>query len=283
MNGGMEFPPNFKRLDGYLTGAWFAVARRAAAIFNRLIPGKQLAAVLLVANDRTRRALPGSSSGSIVRLVENGIDLSLWSPPNKERASGPVRFIYIGRLIDLKAVDLLIEAFGRIEPHAGVTLAIVGDGPLRQHLEYLARDLIAKGSVQFTGWLSQSLCAARLQEADALVLPSVWECGGAVVLEAMASARPVIALDWGGPADYVDPTCGILIAPTSRGGIIRDLADAMARLAASEELREAMGRAGRERAVRFFDWESKVTRILEIYDQVLRKRDLPVARGAART
>ena len=42
-----------------------------------------------------------------------------------------------------------------------------------------------------------------------------------------------------------------------------------------------MGRAGRERAVQLFDWESKVTRILEIYEQVLRKEDLPVATGAS--
>ena len=143
---------------------------------------------MLVANDRTRRALRAGVHGAIENLVENGIDLSLWSPPRGERASGPVRFIYIGRLIDWKGVDLLLEAFARMDPAADATLTVVGDGPIRQQLENQASDLIVKGTVQFAGWLSQPECATRLQEADVLVLPSVYECGGAVVLEAMASA-----------------------------------------------------------------------------------------------
>ncbi len=71
----------------------------------------------------------------------------------------------------------------------------------------------AAGTIQFAGWLSQSDCKVRLNAADCLVLPSLFECGGAVVLEAMALGKPVIATAWGGPLDYLDADCGILVQP----------------------------------------------------------------------
>ncbi|MEG4272912.1 MULTISPECIES: glycosyltransferase [unclassified Microcoleus] len=56
-------------------------------------------------------------------------------------------------------------------------------------------------SVVFSGWLSQGECALKMQQAHAMVFPSVRECGPAVVMEAMAVGWPVIATNWGGPAD----------------------------------------------------------------------------------
>jgi glycosyltransferase involved in cell wall biosynthesis len=159
-----------------------------------------------------------------------------------------------------------------------MSLAIVGDGIERQQLERLAADLGLRGDarqagkVHFAGWLPQEACAALLQEADALVLPSLHECGGAVVLEAMAMAMPVIATNWGGPADYLDSSCGILVPPTSRAGLVEGLSDALQVLAKQPDLRTAMGRVGRQKVVDHFDWEVKVDRIVEAYEQVGRPR-----------
>jgi glycosyltransferase involved in cell wall biosynthesis len=100
-----------------------------------------------------------------------------------------------------------------------------------------------------------------------MVLPSLLECGGAVVLEAMAMGLPVIATNWGGPADYLDSTCGFLIDPTSKEAFVNGLTDAMIKLSLSPELRLSMGRAGLERVQKYFDWDRKVDRILEIYQE----------------
>jgi glycosyltransferase involved in cell wall biosynthesis len=123
------------------------------------------------------------------------------------------------------------------------------------------------GRVHFAGWMSQADCARFLGDADALVLPSLLECGGAVVLEAMAVGLPVIASAWGGPMDYLDAECGVLVPVESRPGFVAGLAEAMARLAGDAALREHMGRAGRRRVVEEFDWEVKVDRMLRLYAQ----------------
>ena len=113
--------------------------------------------------------------------------------------------------------------------------------------------------------MSQQECARRLQRADVLVLPSLFECGGAVVLEAMAMGVPVIATAWGGPLDYLDETCGILVRPDSRQALVAGFATAMKTLAESPQLRDAMGRAGCARARQHFDWERKIDQMLKIF------------------
>ena len=96
----------------------------------------------------------------------------------------------------------------------------------------------------FAGFLSQGECAERLAASHALILNSLWECGGAVVLEAMAMQLPVIASDWGGPADYLDETCGILVTPTPRHDFATRLADAIITLSKDQKLCQRIGEAG---------------------------------------
>jgi glycosyltransferase involved in cell wall biosynthesis len=119
--------------------------------------------------------------------------------------------------------------------------------------------------VVFLGWLTQEECATRLSAAVALILPSLYECGGAVVLEAMAMSKPVIATKWGGPADYLDQSCGILIEPESQQEVVNGFARAMHELIASPELCASLGSAGRARLVRHFDWEKKVDQVMLLY------------------
>ena len=277
MNGGMEYPANFKRHRGIVEQAMLRLGRWSAAALNRLIPGKREAALLLVANERTRRALPVGVCREVVELVENGVDLTLWRPTTVVAPLGgiamPATFVFLGRLVAWKAVDLLIEAFKTASASAPMRLLVIGDGAERTALERLAalHGLLGQpgdehGKVTFMGWLPQPVCADHLQRADCLVLPSLLECGGAVVLEAMSMGKAVIATAWGGPLDYLDPSCGILVPPSDRTALIAGLAAAMVRLARDPRERIAMGTRGREKVLRDYDWEVKVDRMLELYE-----------------
>lgn len=150
-----------------------------------------------------------------------------------------------------------------------MTLDTVGDGPERAALEALASQEGLGEAVRFHGFLLQADAAAILRNRDALILNSLFECGGAVVLEAMACGLPVIASAWGGPPDYLDESCGLLVDSGPPETFPDRLAQAIATLAAHPDRARRMGRAGRARILAEFDWDRKVDRILEIFDEVV--------------
>jgi len=267
MNGGMTYPPGFVDWQSGGEQQMVAAARAAANLANRAIPGKRRAALLLVANRRTRNALPAGAP--VEEMVENGVDMERFTLAARPARSGPPRFAFVGRLIRLKAVDILIEALARARRVQPMLLDIFGDGPERSSLERLAGKLGLSEAVLFHGFVPQTDLPSRLAPCNALVLPSLRECGGAVVLEAMALGLPVIAARWGGPADYLDETCGILVEPQSPEQLTRDLMEAMVRLARDDDAQLRLGRAGRRKVEREYDWEKKLDRMLQIYDRVI--------------
>ena len=281
MNGGMDYPPAFRHPEPWISKLVVKLGRSASHLLNLLAPGKREAACLLVANERTERALPRGASSRVETIVENGVDLSLWKPVARVRSAAPdafTRFVFMGRLVDWKAVDLLIEAFDRARQKAPMALSVIGDGAQAPSLKQMVRDrglegvdgrmAETAGTVAFAGWKTQTECALALHEQDVLVLPSLMECGGAVVLEAMAAGLPVIATAWGGPLDYLDDTCGVLVPPASREGLIAGFAEALVDLSVHPERREAMGHAGRHKVAMEFDWDAKVDAVTDIYRSV---------------
>jgi glycosyltransferase involved in cell wall biosynthesis len=279
MNGGMEYPPAFQPRKIRWVAKLVGLGRATAGLMNRLMPGKPRAAALLVANERTRQALPLGLGERAVVLPENGVDLSLWQRPAAYAAgpsSGVPTFVFMGRMVDWKAVDLLLYAFDQSSRKAPMSLTLIGDGPespaLREQARQQGRLALREGEagkIFFAGWQPQATCADILRRSQALVLPSLWECGGAVVLEAMACGLPVIATAWGGPMDYLDDRCGILVPPTTRPSLIDGLAQAMRTLASDPDLRHRMGSAGRAKVQREFDWEHKVDVMLDVYRRLI--------------
>jgi len=271
MNTSVKFPLAFRSRQNRSVDILIAIGYQFVDFFNRLFPGKIKAETVLVANDRTKQALPAAVQGNIIELVENGVDFSVWRSESSalKQPNQQVHFVFLGRLADWKGVDLLLEAFAAVTAQTDAVLEIIGDGEMRGELEAQTARLSLDSRIVFSGWLSQEQCALKLQQADALVLPSLREPGGSVVMEAMAVGLPVIATNWGGPMDYIDSTCGILVEPVSQEGFIKGLTEAMLKLAQSPELRQSMGRAGWERVRENFDWERKVDRMIEIYQQTI--------------
>ncbi len=275
MNGNMSYPEGYEDYESRASRFFIPAARALGRLANILIPGKRRADVLLVANERTRAGLPVPNRDRAQVLVENGVDLSVWSGDTlaiTATAPGALKLVFMGRLIPLKALDFSIEAVRLARQQgADVTLDILGDGPERAALEAQVAAAGLTDHVRFLGFRSQSECADVLRASDALILNSLRECGGAVVLEAMSMGRPVIAADWGGPADYIDPGCGILVPPAPRQDFPDRLALAILDLANRPETRQAMGEAGIRKIQSQFDWQKKVDRVLGIYHEALEK------------
>ncbi len=286
LNGGMQLPPAFRDRESSLDALIRAARPVLATALNQLIRGRPLADVVLVANDRTRSLLPRSVRKRAVEMSDIGVVLRDWpapdapsapgalpSAPGAAAAGGVTRFLFAGRLVGWKGVDLLLDAFARVRRVVPARLEIVGDGPERARLATRADGLGCRADVALTGWLDPRDCARRMRSCDVFVSPSLQESGGVAVLEAMASARPVIAAGWGGHLTTVDETVGILVGVSSRAAVVRELADAMIRLAGDPGLRARLGAAGRRRVEARYDWDLLVRRTLRIYDQACAGRD----------
>ncbi len=189
-------------------------------------------------------------------------------------SSQPVRFISMGRLLHWKGFHLGIRAFAAAQlPDA--EFWVVGDGPELNNLKRLAAECGVAGQVKFWGRLPREETLERLGESHALVHPSLHDSGGWVCIEAMASGRPVICLDLGGPAIQVTEHTGFKIAANDPDQSIRDMATAMKKLAADSELRVQMGKAGRQLVDENFSWTAVGKQLNEVYQVTSGK--VPVA------
>ncbi|WP_013322144.1 glycosyltransferase family 4 protein [Gloeothece verrucosa] len=284
--GGLNFPPAFQFMDSKFSGFTIKLGRYLALICHKFIPGKLQAAALIVANQRTAKALPVGVRGKIYEVIESGINLSVLQLKNEdttlqERGKKSVRFVYSGRFVDWKGIQFIVKAFEQVAPKTDAILELVGDGQLRPEIEAKVKELNLEQRIIFHGWLTQAESIKIVRNCDVFVMPSLRECGGTALLEAMALGIPVITTKWAGPADYVTPECGILVEPSSIQTFIDGLAQAMLRLAQSPELRDQMGKAGTERVkTNYYDWVAKTDRIIEIFQEVLqdgnREQEMPV-------
>jgi glycosyltransferase involved in cell wall biosynthesis len=143
-------------------------------------------------------------------------------------------------------------------------LLVVGDGPLRDFLQTLAKDRNLTGSITFTGYRSD---VPRIMSAlDVMVLPSFWEGFGLVLLEAMSAGKPIVASRVSAiPEIVVDGETGLLVPP----GDLHSLAQALLKVLQDPERGRRMGRKGRARLEREFGVEKMVCATEHVYDALL--------------
>lgn len=193
-----------------------------------------------------------------IKVVHCGIEPGRFSAAAPLPQHGP-RLIAIGRLSEQKGFALLIDAMAKAAPALpALHLTLVGDGPLRGALE---RQIAAHGlqdRITLAGWQDEAGVRAALNAATALILPSFAEGLPVVVMEAMASGRPIIATAIAGVPELVTPDVGWLVP----AGDPDALADAIQRLAATPpDERAAMGAAARERALSRHNIDTEVAKL----------------------
>jgi len=221
------------------------------------------AACIVACNRDVARDL--HAAGARARLVPHGVDRRRFRPTEPAAdGAGRLRLLAVGRLVEKKGFDVLVRAL--THTHRPSTLRIVGDGPERARLEALVADLRLRERVRFAGACTHRDLPREYTRADLVVVPSVVDLSGDrdglpnVVLEAMASARPIVATRVGAIDSAVQHgRTGLLVAPGSPSA----LAAAIDRLAHHPELRRAMGRAAAESVAREYDLARCVRRFAE--------------------
>lgn len=167
--------------------------------------------------------------------------------------------LYVGRVVPEKGIAYLLQAMRQITSAA--RLVVNGDGPGRSAALALAQRLGIKDRVDFFGWTSREALLACYEEADLVVVPSVWpEPFGLVGIEAMAYGKPVVAFRSGAIPEWLtDGESGYSVEP----GDVVVLAQRIEALLAQPALRVRMGRAARARVARDFSRERHLTALTE--------------------
>jgi glycosyltransferase involved in cell wall biosynthesis len=270
LNGGLPAAPGFSEVAD-ADGQWLRHLRPLLRALDGLFGSTRRAARILSATRATRASIPAAAQSRVTPMIENGVDPERFAPspwPAAPTPDAPLRVLFVGRLVPVKAVGLLLQAISRLRASHPVQLEVVGDGPLLPALRREADELGLADAVQFRGALDAQGVAQSLRDAHLLCLPSVRESGGAVLLEAMACGRPVVALNFGGPAEIVDDQVGAAIDAGSPQQLVERLAatlrDVIDEPAAWRARAQAAGVRARER----FSWDAKVSQALALYREV---------------
>ncbi len=274
LNGGLRTLPAFPQIMGGKSARLDPV-RNIGRLVDTIVGSTRKATVILTVTRATLTSIPRRYRRLCIPMLENGVDLNAFSAspwpigPSKTHA---LRILFVGRLLPFKGVPLLLEAITRIRDAFPVRLTIVGEGPLEASWKQETKALGLQDIVTFCGPLSAVEVAAQMRAAHVFCLPSVRESGTAVLLEAMAAARPVIAIAYGGPAEVVDDRVGRAIPPDAPEAVIEALAHTFRDVFADADAWQRRGEEGRRRAEQRYGWDAKIEQVLRLYGHILGDR-----------
>lgn len=271
-NGNVPRNPVFHEYLSREDTAWFYPVRALSKLPELLFGGHRKAAALLAATLATARSFPQALRHKVHHFIENAVDLERFidTPwPANPGPGAPLRILFTGRLVPFKALHLLLEAAARLRVDRPVEIDVVGDGPMRAVWQARAEALGLADRVRFHGSLPLDAVADHMRRCHVFCLPSVRESGGAVLLEAMASARPVVGLDFGGPGELIDDEVGVKLAMRDPGQVVDDLATALGDAFDRPEMWRQRGLNGRRRVEARYSWPAKIADAEVIYRGVL--------------
>jgi glycosyltransferase involved in cell wall biosynthesis len=230
-------------------------------------------AVLVITPRLFRLLLSDGVDENRIHLIPPGVNPSLFEGPFEDPFAGigRPRILFVGRLAPQKGISTFVAAARLLDDQSAQVL-IVGDGPERKALEREARRLGVGDRMRFLGFFAHERLPAALAHADLLVLPSVYEELGTVLLEAMWAGLPIVASRTGGIPDVIeDGVNGMFVPP----GDPEALARAIDRVLADHDLARRLSEGAQERA-KDYDWEVLAERVLRVYQGVSTGRLAPV-------
>lgn len=275
--GAQAVPPELLPRYGprFRTAQWLRTAmQRVLRMDPVYIQSQERAARILVCTEESMEVLRPSWRDKARYFPVNGITREeLVDAPDDEEGRDGFRVVTAGKLLPHKGFDLAVEAFARFAEDAPDSeLVLLGDGPERGRLEALARRHGIDDRVEIRGWTPHPEVLEAIRDADVCLFPSLRDGGGSVVVEAMASATPVVCLDLAGPGLHVREDCGVKAPPGPGPRVVADLADALERLREDPALRRSMAKSAWNRARKEYLWELLGERMAGIYREVLAER-----------
>lgn len=257
-----------------LSGIPFTVTAHANDLFERGMLLRRKAArakrFLTISEHNLRHLRALGIPQAQLALVRCGVSFSPRSRPDGA-AGQPFVLGSLGRMVEKKGFDVLIEALARLRAEGrAVVLRLAGDGPLRPALEAQVAALRLNEAVRFEGSLSHEQVADWMNALDCFVLACKEDRNGdmdgipVVLMEAMSQSLPVVSTRLSGiPELVMHEQSGLLAEPADAA----DLARQIARLLDSDALRAQLGRDGCQHVMGEFGMKLNVDRLLGVFDR----------------
>lgn len=242
----VDWPWPVRKIISYFERRSFRKARK-----NIFVSGKAM------------KELGGNAENSV--LLSNAVDMDDYRKTRKRRvrlsdrrSEECIRFLFLGRLEDVKGIDYLLDAFKKLsDEQENVELYIGGEGRMKKTITQFVNRNRLNDKVKILGWVK---AGEVFPETDVFVLPS-WEKGQPVaLLEAMASGMKIIT-----SLDYIeDKKTGLLIKPKDT----EDLYEKMLYVCKNPAKCMGLGKAAQARARTEYTWEKVIKRIEAVYNEV---------------
>jgi len=203
-----------------------------------------------------------------IHNIPMGVDTAgEFAPP--DTADERQGIVYVGRLVDKKGIEYLIEAMPAVLAALPmVRLTIVGDGPLGQPLRARCKALGVDAAVDFTGAIANTAVPGYLQRAAVTVFPSIVTDSGdqegtpVAIMEALACGCAAVVSDYPGARDIIiDGQTGVLVPQKSP----QALAEALLKLCGDPGLCRELGASGRRHVQTNYDWRVISNRFIEVF------------------
>lgn len=213
-----------------------------------------------------------------IKVVYNGVDVRKFRPAkNKDKVkkelglNNDIIILYVGRLYSRKGLSTLLRAAPIVlRKFNNVKFVISGKGFQKEEKKFrtLADNLKIGEKILFVGYFPDEKLPKLYQASDIFVFPSIYENMPFALLEALASALPVVTTRVGGIPEVIDDgRNGLLVNPLE----FLDLADKILFLLENPGFASEIGFSGRKTVEEKFDWRNIVRQTLEVYDEVLAK------------
>lgn len=207
-----------------------------------------------------------------VAIISNGFDLDSWEKDwSKQEAEDrpKKRILAVAKFYPRKKIEVLVKAFAILSKiKKDVELFLVGDGIELQRLQELASELGIKNSVTFFGNISEREKITFIyKNCDIFCHPSVQENFSNVLLEAMASSKPIVAARAASMPEIVkDRVSGLLFTPNDS----EDLAEKLLELLNDDLLCEKMGEKGYNLLINNYLWKDQIQKFLDFFETIVK-------------
>ena len=275
INGGIEWPKQFSDRKN-LEKEWLTNLRQ----MYKFLPGyksmRKSSSAILAGSRSVQQQLPEYANNQVLYMPENGIDTKRFDVVARAYlARRPLRAAFVGRLVPYKGVDMAITAVQHAASNGEIRYDIFGAGPEMSKLQSQIDSLGLKENVKLHGNIPHSELSEHLKDIDILIFPSIREFGGGVVLEAMACGIVPVVVDYAGPSELVDESCGYLIKLGNQREIETRLKALIEKIIANPGELADKSKNGILKIKEKFTWHSKAENTLKIYSWVLGESEKP--------